>query len=152
MMLCDPPTILLIIIIVKMTSKLNSSLKHQSQFIDPNDVWFTIQLTIMGHSIHAQVLCGDDRHSLIDRLCKAYHIPKQLKDTLYEKITQRLTNIIKKDEVQPALLDKVLDFFRRGAPEDLQKDVEEDTPMKLIEWRSQQKEERDEPNVMNLFE
>lgn len=53
MMLCDPPTILLIIIIVKMTSKLNSSLKHQSQFIDPNDVWFTIQLTIMGHSIHA---------------------------------------------------------------------------------------------------
>lgn len=131
-----------------MTSNLNSSIKHKSQFVDPSDVSFSLQLKILGQEMEVSVLFGDNRHSLIDRLCLMHNIPDEFKDVMYEKITQSLTKMIKMESVPPSLLDKVLGFFHKG----VDKGVEEDTPMKLIEWRSQQREEKEEPSVKNLFE
>jgi hypothetical protein len=68
---------------------------------------------VLGRELDVDALYSDDRHSLINRLCKQHYIPEEHRSVLLENITSSLQRMIKKETVAPSLLDTVLGFFHK---------------------------------------
>ena len=76
---------------------------------------FAIQLKVNEDILDVEVLESDDRETLTDRVCRDNLISTEYRKLLQGKIIEALLKILQRQQINPALREKVERFISRNA-------------------------------------